>query len=169
MLEQLPFCRSFATISSLSGIVNQPWAALTVASGRVLSEAESIDLSRVVVLAATLVTDLYGTADPLGETLRANQEPCTVIGVLKSTGVSGEAGAWPLWVMDADGSAPQPLPVEIDLGYTFGVEQVVNWGPYGTDVPCRKALARLASVVAVPRRICYKRPTDRILFTRPRI
>jgi Tol biopolymer transport system component len=40
----------------------------------------------------------------------------------------GEAGAWRLWVMDADGSNQRPLPIEVELKYTFGAEQMVSWG-----------------------------------------
>ena len=39
-----------------------------------------------------------------------------------------EAGAWRLWVMDADGSNQQQLPIDVELNYTFGAEQMVSWG-----------------------------------------
>jgi uncharacterized protein YraI len=38
------------------------------------------------------------------------------------------AGPWRLWVMNADGSNQQPLPIDIPIEYTFGLEQVVSWG-----------------------------------------
>ncbi len=38
------------------------------------------------------------------------------------------AGAWRLWVMDADGSNARALPIDVPIDYTFGVEQVVSWG-----------------------------------------
>lgn len=41
---------------------------------------------------------------------------------------NGEAGAWRLWVMDADGSNQRPLPLELEIDYGFGGEQVVSWG-----------------------------------------
>ncbi len=40
-----------------------------------------------------------------------------------------EAGAWRLWVMDADGSNQRPLPLEMEIDYAFGGEQVASWGP----------------------------------------
>ncbi len=40
-----------------------------------------------------------------------------------------EAGAWRLWVMDADGSNKQRLPIDLEIDYVFGGEQVVSWGP----------------------------------------
>ena len=40
-----------------------------------------------------------------------------------------EAGPWRLWVMNADGSNQRPLPIDIEITYGFGGEQVVSWGP----------------------------------------
>ena len=39
------------------------------------------------------------------------------------------AGAWHLWVMNADGSEQSMLPIDVPLDYTFSAEQVVSWGP----------------------------------------
>lgn len=41
---------------------------------------------------------------------------------------SGEAGDWHLWVMNADGSNQRQLPVDVDISYTYGNDQVVSWG-----------------------------------------
>ncbi len=38
-----------------------------------------------------------------------------------------EAGKWRVWVMDADGSNQHPLPINLDINYTFGDEQSVDW------------------------------------------
>lgn len=40
-----------------------------------------------------------------------------------------EAGPWRLWVMNTDGSNQRPLPLDIEISYGFGGEQVVSWGP----------------------------------------
>jgi uncharacterized protein YraI len=40
-----------------------------------------------------------------------------------------DAGPWRLWVMNADGSNQRPLPLEMEIDYGFGGEQVVSWGP----------------------------------------
>jgi len=40
-----------------------------------------------------------------------------------------DAGPWRLWVMDADGSNQRPLPIDIEINYGFGGEQVADWGP----------------------------------------
>jgi uncharacterized protein YgiM (DUF1202 family) len=39
-----------------------------------------------------------------------------------------EAGPWRLWVMNADGSNKRPLPIGMDIDYTFAIEQVASWG-----------------------------------------
>lgn len=41
---------------------------------------------------------------------------------------SGEAGAWRIWMMNADGSNQRVLPIDVEINYTFGVEQMVSWG-----------------------------------------
>jgi len=38
-----------------------------------------------------------------------------------------EAGKWRVWVMDADGSNQHPLPIDLDINYTFGDEHSVAW------------------------------------------
>jgi len=40
-----------------------------------------------------------------------------------------EAGAWRLWIMDADGGNKRPLPLDIQFRYDFNVEQMASWGP----------------------------------------
>lgn len=39
------------------------------------------------------------------------------------------AGAWHLWVMNADGTDQRMLPIDVPLDYTFSAEQMVSWGP----------------------------------------
>jgi Tol biopolymer transport system component/uncharacterized protein YraI len=41
---------------------------------------------------------------------------------------SNEAGAWRVWVMDADGGNQRPLPIDLTINYTYGNEQAVDWG-----------------------------------------
>src|SRR5690606_5150936 len=38
-----------------------------------------------------------------------------------------EAGAWRVWIMDADGANQRALPVDLAINYTFGGEQSVSW------------------------------------------
>ena len=61
----------------------------TVATGRFLSQADTVDQNRVVVLGGTAATDLFLNEDPVGKTVRINNEPFEVIGVLETSGSSG--------------------------------------------------------------------------------
>lgn len=47
---------------------------------------------------------------------------------VSNRGADNSAGAWRLWVMDADGSNQRQLPIGVEIDYTFGLEQVVSWG-----------------------------------------
>ncbi|HRA67420.1 MAG TPA: hypothetical protein PL187_15430, partial [Caldilinea sp.] len=38
------------------------------------------------------------------------------------------AGAWHIWVMDADGGNQMLLPIDLPIDYNFGLEQAVSWG-----------------------------------------
>lgn len=47
---------------------------------------------------------------------------------LSNRGDDNSAGAWRLWVMNADGSNQHPLPINVTINYTYGNEQAVSWG-----------------------------------------
>jgi Tol biopolymer transport system component/uncharacterized protein YraI len=87
------------------------------------------------------------TADANGATLAALTQPQTVlvdqlpsnvspayspdgsqIAFVSNRTDSGEAGAWRIWVMNADGSNQRALPIDVEINYTFGAEQMVSWG-----------------------------------------
>jgi dipeptidyl aminopeptidase/acylaminoacyl peptidase len=42
-----------------------------------------------------------------------------------------DSGPWRLWVMTADGGNQRPLPVDVELEYSFTNEQAVSWGVAG--------------------------------------
>ena len=42
---------------------------------------------------------------------------------------NNDAGAWRVWVMDADGGGQRPLDIDVPVDYAFANEQVVSWGP----------------------------------------
>ncbi len=62
---------------------------LDVASGSFLTNQEVVQQQAVVVLGATLATDLFGQADPLDQIIRINNQPFQVVGVLKASGGFG--------------------------------------------------------------------------------
>jgi Tol biopolymer transport system component len=51
------------------------------------------------------------------------------IAFLSNRDVGDEAGAWRVWVMDADGGNQRVLPFELEIDYTFGAEQSISWAP----------------------------------------
>ncbi|WOE74716.1 ABC transporter permease [Alterisphingorhabdus coralli] len=57
-----------------------------VQSGRFLDEADQRSAARVVVLGTTVAQELFGDFDPVGQTVRINRIPFSVIGLLESKG-----------------------------------------------------------------------------------
>lgn len=57
-------------------------------SGEFLSEAHEASLARIAVLGTTVVRDLFGAADPVGEPIRIGDQKFKVIGVAQSKGTS---------------------------------------------------------------------------------
>lgn len=57
--------------------------------GRFFTEEENQRRSRVALLGATVVRELFGSANPIGETIRINRIDFQVIGVLPEKGASG--------------------------------------------------------------------------------
>ena len=62
---------------------------LELAAGRLFTEADVSNRSPVVVLGTTVVQNLFGTTNPIGETITANGVQFQVIGVLESKGNQG--------------------------------------------------------------------------------
>ena len=67
-------------------LVARDW---TIASGRAFSDAELRAGSAVCILGGTVREALFGSGDPLGETIRLKQISCKVIGTLGKKGASG--------------------------------------------------------------------------------
>jgi putative ABC transport system permease protein len=72
-----------------------------VTSGTYFSNTDVTNGSKVIVLGTTVVTNLFGTIDPIGKQITVNGTPFTVVGVLASKGSTG--------FQDADNAAVAPL------------------------------------------------------------
>ena len=59
-----------------------------IAAGRFFSTGEDDSRARVAVVGQTVVTNLFGNINPVGQTIRIGQAPFRVIGVLASKGQS---------------------------------------------------------------------------------
>src|SRR5690606_16923815 len=60
-----------------------------IAAGRMFDETEERQARRVIVLGATVASELFPNVDPLGQTVRMNGGAYEVIGVLEPKGQSG--------------------------------------------------------------------------------
>ncbi|MCL1947043.1 MAG: ABC transporter permease [Chitinivibrionia bacterium] len=60
--------------------------ALEIADGRNFTNSESSRSAKVCVIGKTVVDNLFGTLDPVGQTIRFNTTPFTIIGILKPKG-----------------------------------------------------------------------------------
>jgi putative ABC transport system permease protein len=60
----------------------------SLASGRIFTDQDVRNANKVCVLGQTVVDNLFGNADPLGQIVRIKKVPFTVIGVLASKGQS---------------------------------------------------------------------------------
>ena len=59
------------------------------ALGRMFTEEENLSRARVAVIGATVVRELFGEKNPLGEMIKINKVNFQVIGILKEKGASG--------------------------------------------------------------------------------
>lgn len=60
-----------------------------IGSGRFFTEDDNTKVAKVVVLGSDVATELFGTTDPVGKNIYANNTQLTVIGVLAPKGISG--------------------------------------------------------------------------------
>ena len=65
--------------------------ARTVIQGRFINQADVTSHAAVAVLASTTATELFGAADPVGQTVSINSVPLNVVGVLNTAGSSAVA------------------------------------------------------------------------------
>jgi putative ABC transport system permease protein len=72
----------------IHGVTNAIYSAQSweLADGRTFSDAELASAGRVAVIGDTVKRELFGQSDPLGQIIRVNKIPVTIIGVLKSKG-----------------------------------------------------------------------------------
>ena len=84
--------------------------------------ADGANVHGLTQAATTLVDKLPSNVSPAWSPDGAH------IVYLSNRAENNEAGAWRLWVMDADGGNAHALAIDVPLTYTFGAEQVVSWG-----------------------------------------
>jgi putative ABC transport system permease protein len=82
-----------------------------IASGRYLSNSDVTSARKVLVIGATTATDLFGTGNPVGQSVDVAGVPFTVVGVLQTKGSSGLGSA------DSTAIAPLTTVEESLTGY----------------------------------------------------
>ncbi len=90
-----------------------------VEAGTFVTAQEEAQHARVVVLGQTVVENLFGSENPLGQTIKLNGIGFTVVGVLVPKGTNG--------IQDQDDVAIAPLTTTQDLitGVTGGLSQII--------------------------------------------
>ena len=90
-----------------------------VEAGTFITAQEEAQHARVVVLGQTVVQNLFGNQNPLGQTIKLNGSSFTVIGVLVPKGSNG--------IQDQDDIIIAPLTTTQDLitGVTSGLSQLI--------------------------------------------
>lgn len=61
----------------------------TLEEGRLFSQKEIDTYAKVVIIGRTVAEEIFGSADPIGKTLRFNNMPFKVIGILSEKGENG--------------------------------------------------------------------------------
>jgi putative ABC transport system permease protein len=91
----------------------------SVVAGTFITAANETDHARVAVIGPTVVQNLFGSADPLGQTIQLNGASYKVEGVLKSKGSNG--------IQDQDDIVIVPLTTAQDLlvGHSGQLNQIV--------------------------------------------
>jgi putative ABC transport system permease protein len=80
--------QAFGTTPDLLRVAN-----LRMGRGRYISESDMDQESLVIVIGADVAEKMFPLEDPIGQTMRIDAKPFTVIGVLEPIGLAGGAGA----------------------------------------------------------------------------
>ena len=101
--ETLTYGGNSDTGTSLTGTYPSYFQATNspIGQGSYITDDDVTSARKVLVLGTTTATDLFGTANPVGQTVDVAGVPFTVVGVLKAKGASG--------LQNADNSAIAPL------------------------------------------------------------
>lgn len=99
-----------------------PVRNLSVASGAFLTHDQVAQNEKVVVLGATVASDLFGGQDPLGQSIRIGDALFQVTGVLEATGGAGFGSS----------DTQTYVPIDVALGRLFNAGRVRGAYPVST-------------------------------------
>ncbi len=84
---QLVIAGRNATSTAVGVTADYPRVAnVEIGTGRLIAEADVRSAARVVVMGPSVATKLFGSFDPLGQSVRINRVPFTIIGILEPKG-----------------------------------------------------------------------------------
>ena len=89
---------------------------LTMESGRFITDADNLSNTKVVVIGSTVATDLFEGLNPMGRSIKINNVPFEVVGILASKGTSG--------FMSGDSSVI--IPLKTGYARVFGSRAISN-------------------------------------------
>ena len=95
--------------------------------GRTFTEHETDSLARVACIGTTTATNLFGTDDPLGETVKLNGINFKIIGVLKEKGSQGWSNPDDQFII------PYTTAMRILFGMKY-IGEIDVLGAHGTDL-----------------------------------
>ena len=124
-----------------------------VEAGTFITSQEEAQHARVVVLGQTVVTNLFGSQDPLGQTVKLNGISFQVVGVLVPKGSNG--------FQDQDDVVIAPLTTTQDLitGVTAGLSQIIVEAQSSSQV---NAAESEASAILTPNHSSNGTPNFRV-------
>ena len=107
--------------TSVSGVTQEYMSIrdLTVMTGSFITEDDMNTRNRVAVIGMTVASNLFGEANPVGKTIRVNNQPYRVIGVLESKGQSSVG-------QDQDDVVIVPLTTAMDRLLAITYVQTIN-------------------------------------------
>ncbi|MEK7278464.1 MAG: ABC transporter permease [Chloroflexota bacterium] len=137
-----------------------PVRAYEAEYGRFLADADQASAAKVAVIGSQTATDLFSGLNPVGRTIKINNAPFEVVGVLKSKGASGF------------GNGDEIVLVPLETGYDklFGSAAAVDGKRRVTDISMSAASPEVVdSVIVQAERILRKQHgltlTDELDFT----
>ena len=107
--------------TSVSGVTQEYMSIrdLNVMTGSFITEDDMNTRNRVAVIGMTVASNLFGEANPVGKTIRVNNQPYRVIGVLESKGQSSVG-------QDQDDVVIVPLTTAMDRLLAITYVQTIN-------------------------------------------
>ena len=126
--------------------------AMSIADGRIFTEQEAARGAKVAVIGQTVVNNLFGNIDPVGQTIRFERTPLTVIGTLAPKGQNSMG-------QDQDDIILSPFnTVQRRIIAGRNIRQIVASVVHESLTP--EAIAEVTDILRVHRKLRENQPDD---------